>query len=289
MKSKLENVILQVHNFRLAILVLLYNRKPSESTSFNSLDKALQELSTSCNNIKICLWNNGPDKLSSNIDFKSPHYDTSVIETIQNESLSCIYNQFLEKYDSEKYLILDHDSLVSIEYLNQCLNESFEYMIPTIVTQHGVQSPKVYKLRSYIGNETLLGIGSGICLSNEACNVIKGKFSTVFDERFYLYGVDSTFFLRLNKIGLAKKLKISKNTITHSLSKFEKEGVAIKKFREKERSYDQALTLRYYFSLFTFVTTFKKLLGCIFLNKSDINFLVFISALISGKHYKSKK
>lgn len=289
MKFELENIILQGYAYRLAILVLLYNRKPSESTSFISLDEALQKLSTSCHDIQICLWNNGPNKLISEIDYTSPHYETTVIETIHNESLSCIYNQFLEKYDSEKYLILDHDSLVSIEYLSQCLNESFEYMIPTIVTQHGVQSPKLYKLRSFIGNETLLGIGSGVCLSSEACNVIKGKFSTIFDERFYLYGVDSTFFLRLNKIGLAKKIKVSKNTIIHSLSKFEKEDVAIKKFREKERSYDQALTLRYYFSLFTFITTFKKLLGCIFLNKSDINFFEFIFALINGKHYKSKK
>lgn len=280
---------MQVHDFRLAILVLLYNRKPSESTSFVSLDKALQKLSTSCNDIKICIWNNGPNKLISDTSFISPHYDTTVIETIHNESLSYVYNQFLEKYDSEKYLILDHDSLVSIQYLNQCLNESFEYMIPTIVTHHGVQSPKVYKLRSFIGNETLLGIGSGICLSSQACNVIKDKFSTVFDERFYLYGVDTTFFLRLNKIGLAKKIKISEYTITHSLSKFEKEDLAIKKFREKERSYDQALTFRYYFSLFTFITVFKKLLGCVFLNKSDINVFVFVSALINGKHYKSNK
>lgn len=289
MKFELESLTLQVHEFRLVILVLLYNKKPSESISFISLDKALQKLSTSCNNIKICLWNNGPNELTIDNGFESPYYNTTVIETIHNESLSCIYNHFLEKYDSGKYLILDHDSLVSIEYLSECLNETFDYMIPTIMTEHGVQSPKVYRLRSFIGNETLLGIGSGICLSRQACNVIKDNFSTVFDERFYLYGVDSTFFLRLNKIDLAKKIKISKNTVLHSLSKFEKEDVAIKKFRTKERSYDQALTLRYYFSLFTFITTFKKILGCVFLNKSDINIFVFISALISGRHYKSNK
>lgn len=289
MKFELENINLQVHNFRLAILVLLYNRKPSESPSFISLNKALQKLSTSRDNIKICLWNNGPNKLQSNGDFKSTYYDTSVIETIYNESLSCIYNQFLEKYDSEKYLILDHDSLVSVEYLSECLNDSFEYMIPTIMTQHGVQSPKLYKLSSFIGNQTLLGIGSGICLSSQACNAVREKFCTVFDERFYLYGVDSTFFLRLNKIGQAGNIKISRNTIFHSLSKFEKESRAIKEFRKKERSYDQALTLRYYFSLFTFITAFKKILGCILLNKSDISFFVFIFALISGKHYKSNK
>ncbi|MBT1803248.1 hypothetical protein ABN277_22605 [Enterobacter hormaechei] len=289
MKFELESLTLQVHEFRLAILVLLYNKKPSESISFISLDKALRKLSTSSNNIKICLWNNGPNELISDIDFESPHYNKTVIETIHNESLSYIYNRFLEKYDSEKYLILDHDSLVGIEYLSQCLNETFDCMIPTIMTEHGVQSPKIYRLRSFIGNETLLGIGSGICLSRQACNLIKDNFSTVFDERFYLYGVDSTFFLRLNKIDLAKKIKISENKVLHSLSKFEKEDVAIKKFRAKERSYDQALTLRYYFSLFTFITTFKKILGCVFLNKSDINFFVFVSALISGRHYKSNK
>ncbi|MEI9651344.1 glycosyltransferase family 2 protein [Enterobacter ludwigii] len=285
----MEEFTLRSHKYQLAILVLLYNKKPSESTSFISLDKTLQQLNTSYNNVQICLWNNGPDKFDTKDDLTTSYYSTAIVETINNESLSVIYNKFLARFDSEKYLILDHDSFVSSEYINECLNDSFEYIIPTIITQNGVQSPKIYNLKSYVNNKTLLGIGSGICLTNHACSMVKNKFKTVFDERFYLYGVDSTFFLRLNKIGQADKIKISKSTIFHSLSKFEDENKTIKKFREKERSYDQALTLRYYFSVFTFVTTFKKIIGCIFLNKSDINLFIFLAALVSGKHYKSIK
>jgi GT2 family glycosyltransferase len=282
-------VILDTHKFRLVILVVLYNKTPAESSTLGSLEKALHSLNTSYEEVQICFWNNGPEKINSIASINSPNYSATLVETINNESLSSIYNRFLEMYHSDKYLILDHDSRVSEGYLKECLIDQSDFSIPTIVTSHGIQSPKIYNLKAYEGTSTLLAIGSGICLTRKACNIVKSHFSKVFDERFYLYGVDSTFFLRLNKIGYGNKIQVSSNTIVHSLSKFEKEDSAIKRFREKERSYDQALTLRYYFSLFTAVTIFKKIIGCVFLNKSDINLFIFFSALISGKHYKSDK
>lgn len=281
--------MLNTHKYSLVILVVLYNKNPADSITVLSLEKALQKLRTSYDEVRICLWNNGPRKIKIMRSSNSPYYSFTVVETIGNESLSYIYNRFLEMFDSNKYLIMDHDSQISEGYLKECLIDPSEYIIPTIVTPHGIQSPKIYNLKSYAKGSTLLGIGSGICLKQNACTDMQKHFGNVFDERFYLYGVDSTFFLRLNKVGNANKIKVSEENLVHSLSKFEKEDSALKKFREKERSYDQALTLRYYFSMFTVITTIKKVVGCTFFNKSDINLFAFVIALISGRHYKRTK
>ena len=279
--------MLPVEKYDLAILIVIYNKELDDSLSYKSLNEALKRLQGAFHNIQLCVWNNGPKKINTNI--KSDFYSGITFETLSNESLSVIYNSFIGKCNSHKYLILDHDSEISDEYLKECISESFDYTIPTIMTAEGIQSPKTYDIRSYTGCSTLLGIGSGICISDTASKLLIKNFNNVFDERFYLYGVDSTFFLRLNKLGLSDRVVVSNNVVKHSLSRLENESLSVKLFREKERSYDQALTLRYYFNQFTAITVLKKIIGCLFLRKSDINLRLFFTALISGKHYKNMK
>jgi hypothetical protein len=273
--------------YKLTILIVLYNKEVEDSTTFNSIDSALQYLNTSKNEIKICFWNNGPKEIKS--DIKTNNYTFDFIQTVDNRSLSYIYNIFLNNNDSERYIILDHDSELSKDYIHECLNDNVDCMVPTIMTSNNIESPKVYPQRSFYGPNTVLAIGSGICISKSLRDKYKQQFSEVFDQRFYFYGVDSTFFLRLNKLNLAQALKTSKSVVLHSLSRCEDEGEEIKEFRIKERSYDQALTLRYYFCKFTAIIAFKKMLGALFFNKSDIKMKYFIPAFVSGKHYKSNK
>lgn len=279
--------MIKKNKYRLVILVILFNKEISNSVTAISLSKALESMGTSYEDVMICFWNNGPKSISS--DNASKYYCSTLIETLNNESLSIIYNRFLEMYDSDHYLILDHDSKVGADYINECLCTESDYMIPTIINSYGVQSPIIHNLKSYTDSTTLLALGSGICLSSQVRNIFKKYYETVFDERYYFYGVDSTFFLRLNQIGEAYKIRISNSYIIHSLSKFEKEDDSVKKFRKRERSYDQALTLRYYFSKFTAITVFKKIISCIMFRKTDISFMCFFYALLSGKHYKSIK
>lgn len=79
------------------------------------------------------------------------------------------------------------------------------------------------------------------------------------------------------------------SVVLHSLSRLENEAIKVKQFRIKERSYDQGLTLRYYFCKFTFLLSQKKLLAKLIFNKSDISLIYFAKAYFSGKHYKSGK
>ncbi|HGZ2296241.1 TPA: hypothetical protein ACN03A_004509, partial [Shigella boydii] len=230
---------------------------------------------------------NGPREIAFNLT--TDYYTLKVCQTINNESLSYIYNLFINEVESEKYILLDHDSILKYDYVLECLNSTSDCIIPNIIVGNNIQSPKTYSIQSFNKGNTVLAIGSGICISKKLCEKLRQVFGDVFDSRFYFYGVDSTFFLRLNKIGESEFIKISECVVLHSLSRLENEAIKVKQFRIKERSYDQGLTLRYYFCKFTFFTVAKKLLAKLIFNKSDISLIYFAKAYFSGKHYKSGK
>ena len=117
-------------------------------------------------------------------------------------------------------------------------------------------------------------------------------FGTVFDERYYLYGVDTTFFLRFNNLNCSDKARVIKG-FNHSLSRLEIESSSNKRFRKVERSYDLGLTLRYYRScreiIFDIVKVFGSSILKMILKRENAFYLrhVFI-ALLVGKHYRDK-
>lgn len=273
--------------YKLAILVVLYNKQIEECVTISSLCDSLEKIEFEDRDVLIYIWNNGP----STIDYNSAsdRCQINLVETIDNNSLSVIYNTFINEIIARNYLLLDHDSVINPDYLRECFSNHEKYLIPLVMTSNGMQSPKFYRMPSHSFGKTMLAIGSGICLSKAACEELKKHYGEVFDERFFFYGVDSTFFLRINKIGNAKKIKVSSQNITHSLSRLEAEDESTTKFRVKERSYDQALTLRYYFSIFTFFTVLKKIIASVSKSKSEISLKFFMVAFFNGKHYKSKK
>lgn len=273
--------------YKLAILVVLYNKQIDDCVTISGLIDSLEKVEFEARDMVICIWNNGPSSINCNLT--SEKCQINLIETIDNNSLSFIYNTFIDKVLAHNYLLLDHDSVINSEYLRECFFNKEKYLIPSVMTSHGMQSPKFYRMPSHSFSKTMLAIGSGICLSKAACEEMSKYYGNVFDERFFFYGVDSTFFLRINKIGNAKKIKISSQNIFHSLSRLEVEDESTTKFRVKERSYDQALTLRYYFSIFTCFTVLKKIIASFLFSKKEISLKCFMVAFFNGKHYKSRK
>ncbi|WP_413693983.1 hypothetical protein [Psychromonas sp. KJ10-2] len=278
-----------------AILVLLYNKEMKDSSTLNSLMKSTVQYSKA----KIVIWNNGPKKLNivNSQDLIDLGYQIEVVETISNDSLAVIYNRFIKANPAKKYILLDDDSELSEEFISASANSQPEHLSLPIITSNGkVQYPSIdrkrYSSLTEIKPESrIMTIGSGLVIGREVVNALKQHYKSVFDERFYLYGVDTTFCLRVNKSGQAKSVKLITG-FDHSLSKLENETIKMVRFRRIERSYELGLKLRYYIplsrSLFFLLKTGTSVLKRLCLGKRyKVSFLYVVKAFISGKHYRS--
>lgn len=281
--------------FALSILIVLYNIEIYHSETV----KSLLSCQVKYRNSKLVLWNNGPVSLKEkNMDsLKKLGFDIEIIETIHNMSLAFIYNHFIDSFDSERFVILDHDTILNKCFLNAIVNADSEKLSMPIIKMNGiVRAPYIDKKlgapkQNISSNNRVVSIGSGLIIGKNIVNKLKSNFGSVFDERFYLYGVDSTFFHRVNHLKLGGSIKILA-TLEHSLSRHEVEHKDLKKFRLKERSYDYALQLRYYYPLYK---SFYLIIGALFknvylkaLNRNQyISPIEFIRAIFVGKHYRS--
>ncbi|WBW62915.1 glycosyltransferase family protein [Klebsiella electrica] len=282
------------------ILILLYNRSPSESRTLISLLNCDFYLK----NTKVILWNNGPSSISSasiSKELTQRGYFFEYIETLNNESLSYIYNKVLNNNSAGRYILLDHDSVLNDSYLKDVSALSFNCVGMPLIYVNGVVVNPCINNRIMIQddnicdlseNDIITTIGSGIVIGSDVVSQVREKFGSVFDERFYLYGVDTTFCFRIHNLISADRIKIIYG-IEHSLSRLESESSNIKKFRRKERSFDLALQLRFYSSKKTLFFKLPFLIASVIKKKilrkeSNIEIYYFVLALVKGRHYKVK-
>lgn len=287
---------LRVVMYQLSILVLLYNCGLEESKTLSSLFNVSFNLS----NVKLVVWNNGPEKIKYKNISNGKNIEIEFIQTVHNESLSKIYNSFIDNNASVKYLILDHDSTVDQQYINSVMSsEIHNISIPEIICGGVIRAPfvngKVYNKNMIFNNsDFIVSIGSGLVIGNDVIREMKNEYGRVFDERFFLYGVDTSFFKRLNKCLKKNAFEICVlPPINHSLSKLETEDEDISRFRIIERSYDMGLNLRYYTStckvpMHLMKYLFTDVMSCILNKKRYYSFLILIKAFFQGKHYRSK-
>jgi len=204
-----------------AVLVVLYNCKPLDSVTIKSLVRSWSVTS----NTKFIFWNNGP--VSQPLDVNELNgLDFEVVESLYNESLAKIYNQFIERVHANVYVVLDHDSEVSPQYIAALTTITpEECAFPVILNGDKATGPlingvTVSEPTGLTNNDTLLAIGSGVAIGCNIINTIKTAYGNVFDERFYLYGIDSTFCYRLERLKLIANSKVISG-FQHSLSRLE--------------------------------------------------------------------
>lgn len=281
--------------YKCCFLVLLYNKEFNDSDTLDKLYKSNHDFK----NCMLVIWNNGPNSLSKNVidlnRFKDKGFDIELIESIKNESLAKIYNKFISFYESETFIILDDDTSLNDKYISALKEiKNDQIGIPVVKYNNKVESPildgKVYsKLGSINEGENISSIGSGLVLGRAAIKNILNYFDELFDERFYLYGVDTNFFRRINKIGILNNIVVI-NGFNHSLSRLEFESKKTKKFRLKERTFDLVLSCRYYYKEKYYLRMTKLMLTVIyrmiFLKPQIVDPTAFVYALMLGKHYR---
>jgi len=231
-------------------LVVIYGKQIVESNTLLSLSKIGRG--------KLLIFNNGPTNISTDCDtyneLLSRFDDVLIIQDITNKPLSNIYNKFLSDYHegSDCFFIFDDDTNIPKEFfdLSKKNSKDFDLILPKVFDggvcfypkeNHQVIS-KDYKFHSPYN---ILSIGSGLLISSNFLDVFYINNITPFDSRFVLYGVDFSFFKRINKyFSSSPEIKVfCEGHITHSLSK---NSPDFEEWRHIERLYDVVLMAKYY-------------------------------------------
>lgn len=243
---------------KIAIICVMYQCAFDEAQTLQTLSQY------NGSSIKLLIWNNGPKSINNSFtsspiikSLYNQEYKISFYEDLSNAPLSIIYNRLIDNnLDCDRFIILDHDTQITDSYVNAILNQpiNVDLVLPHIIdeqTQQLVAPTDKGKVVIVSGNISLDkpgSVSSGLAISNRLVSIVKHYYkNTVFDEHFALYGIDSTFLMRIRRI--AKKENIvakCEGHLIHSLSLSLEENKEIKSFRNAELSYDKALTLRYY-------------------------------------------
>lgn len=281
---------------RFTFVVLLYNKNYNESKTLTRL----LEFSNIIKGSKVVLWNNGPNCLYE-VGVFEPYTDKLSFEfkeTVNNESLSKIYNAFIKENNSDFYVILDDDSDLTLDYITELVDLEEKCLIATPIISdnnnfhYPVYQGKVVDKAPKFASEPLFSIGSGLVISHELKLFFLKTYGEVFDERFYFYGVDTSFFYRLFLNKLTGEIKVI-NGFEHSLSKLSK-SQSLSKFRKLERSYDWGMQLRWYCGFGVAIKSLtslclKNFLRTVFKQQKLLSFRATFSAYVKGTHYKNTR
>ncbi|MEZ9835255.1 hypothetical protein AB4341_17165 [Vibrio breoganii] len=285
------------NSYDCCFLVLLYGKSISESKTLQSILNSEVEF----NNCKLVIWNNGPRPLSciNTESFSNAGLSVEVIETLENRSLSKIYNEFTFKNKSNKYIYLDDDSTLSSEYLQDVKTMKYtDLAVPLIYSKGECVGPTVdgsviNKKRKIRQEEQLFAIGSGITISDSLKTKFISVYGDLFDQKFWFYGVDTSFMYRLDS--LKKHFQIMTiSGFEHSLSRREEGTEEQNKFRMNERNIANALLIRNYGkcknqTIQIVVLILKMMCRYLMSPKSNRNPFTFIKVLVQNTHPKNKK
>ncbi|CAG67528.1 MULTISPECIES: glycosyltransferase family 2 protein [Acinetobacter] len=273
-----------------AMVVIVYNKALNESTTLQSLltfTHAIQEL---------VIVNNGPEQLDEDEFFfalKQKHSQVYLENYLQNKPLSWIYNDLIEKYDADYYVLFDDDTIINSQYENHLFNtlDQTDIEFPKIfarvehVQHFPVLNNALLKDSGELSNiETIFSVGSGLILSKRLKYIFIERFGHVFDQHFAFYGVDSTFFIRLNLL-LSENIPFkitSCSYLNHGLSLTEE---ALTPWRKREFIYENTLKVKYY-SGNTFMARLK-FIRLMYRKLSHFEFSdlkLVIKTFLSGKH-----
>ncbi|HCB1195046.1 TPA: glycosyltransferase [Klebsiella variicola subsp. variicola] len=272
----------------ISLVVVLYGKELQDSKTLMSLSKFEFKFNT------LLVYNNGPSLLSTDNTIvcmlKNRFEQVTVIEDITNAPLSKIYNFFLKNVKSNSYVILDDDTELNENYIFMLIQnaskQEYDLVIPKIISfdarqYYPISNGVVIEKEGYIEGETnLLSISSGIVLNKSIFRKMLLNDNNMFDERYALYGVDTSFFKKITK-NPDVKICIS-SYLSHSLSRAESKD---NYFRRKERLIDLAISTRCYPSLFNYYYFLKKLISLLFSCEFKLAILM-IHVFLKGRHPK---
>lgn len=236
---------------RTLFLVVLYGLRPRDSVTLRSL--LAQPGASLPTDSGLLVWNNGPqalDEAERQALLAAPGWtQVFIAEDLGNPPLSRVYNQALQQ-GAERLVVLDQDTVVDGRYL-QALSREAELLVPLVLGAGAIRYPHQHKAvvteEGPLDPQATVTISSGLCLTQGLAQRIAARHGDVFDERFALYGVDVSFFLRVQELAREEPVQLlCAGVLDHSLSELEAETPAQRRFRDIEKFY-VALLLRLHY------------------------------------------
>lgn len=279
-------------------IIILYSSNIELSETIRSL------LSSNRNgiNLNVIIWNNGPTQLAIKecekykIIFNTNKIQLSIYENIQNIALSKIYNFFIKNQNFNFITILDQDSILDSDFFQHIkLNSDFDIIVPAIYSAGWRSKENTLCFPIFSGTNKLLdkntfamgeieSISSGLTLSNKLVKYLNNHRIEIFNERYALYAIDTSFFLDLQTFSDTQFRGICVGKINHSLDFNLQDRKKISPIRKLEMEYSKVLNKIYYDKksrLNVFLYLFRR-----FMRKeySFLAFLKLIKCLIKKKH-----
>ena len=240
--------------FDLSVIVILYKKDIFESDTTLSLINAVKSVKNK--KIHILIVDNSERQSVKENSFNKFEKQLSEYASLElslnfsNENLGVIYNQAVNKLESQCYCILDHDTRFDQTYFLSFFEHSREI-------EAGIFAPKILQdkelLYSPKRQRTIVDIFnankikslseevSGLISSKDFFAVMSGLFiqkkvfekGLSFNEDLKLYGIDNMLFENYSR--LYDQCYILPDFLQHSLSYLENEEIEIRIFRFKER------------------------------------------------------
>ncbi|MEX9823103.1 glycosyltransferase family 2 protein [Raoultella planticola] len=275
------------------ITVILYNKEMDDSETLRQLIHSL------CDDCNLLIINNGPkhikvkDKIYNRL--VNSFNDVEVKEYIDNRPLSWIYNDVLKHSVADRYIFLDDDSHLDplfFDKINGCYNKSIDLQLPLIfeTTDKKLYYPLVEK-QVFNGQDgdiinarlNILSIGSGLVIYKSIIEKFSSNNLELFDEKFALYGVDFSFFRRMQSVAKNNAINVQiVSFIEHSLSRT---STDYNEWRHRERLYDSALSIRFYSkNAFFSILRLLKLISKEIMSYRINNVFLIIKTFWVGKH-----
>ena len=266
------------------ITVVLYNKELVQSKTLVSI------CSCKYTDADLVIYNNGPHNVDANNfifrTLENKFISVKIVNDVNNKPLSMIYNSaIINNPEADRFVFLDDDTILSDFYFNGISNTQVDLIVPIIKEKNSPYYPLVNGLpcdkfkNVDLSFETLFSIGSGLVIYRTLVNKFCIYKLSPFDERFALYGVDFSFFRRLQFLSNnGETINIIINgMLEHSLSR--NEGF-ISEERHVERLIDVVLSAKFYSkSLWIDIYTMMKVIA------REIKHLRFHHAIFALKLY----
>lgn len=281
-----------------SIVVILYNSQIVDSETLQSLLQA----EIDGYRVNLSIWNNGPSLLDENDieDYKEraafKNIKVKIYQDIRNIALSKIYNFLINKRNFDFFIPLDQDTGLDKDYFKTIeAHSNLDIILPYIYTgletanfPFNTKDEQPIVVDSMIDPKSVTSINSGLAINSRLVNLFLKFNSTMFDERFAFYGIDTVFFLNLNKLSNSHPIKAGCfGQIKHSLAMYEKNG-KVSYQRSLELIYFKLLYRRFYknkskLSIFYLAFTFL----CLGNIKTIKGLKGVLCCLIKGHHPRS--
>jgi GT2 family glycosyltransferase len=223
---------------KLTIVVVFYQQAIEESKTFRTLRQSL--FSTGSQLTELVLYDNSPEKQGFSVQ-KYEGIPITYFHDSRNLGIATAYNYALSaarKNGSEWLLLLDHDTELTAEYVEQVINleeknSHIAAVVPKINSENQMISPVYsHSLRPLQGekpvpgiqDKAVMAINSGAIIRMDFLNEIGG-----FNEDFPLDYLDHWLFHEIYENGY--KVRLLDLTLEHELSVMDYSRVSLARYQ----------------------------------------------------------